>query len=64
VAFGVPRLCSRCDYDFFPSRSHLRIFAIRLAMGRLYARSVVSPIDPVGCTYSIFPANRSDSVRG
>jgi hypothetical protein len=26
--------------------------------------SLGHPAGPVGCTYSIFPANRSDSVRG
>jgi hypothetical protein len=36
---------SAAGYDFFPSPSHLRIFAIRLAMRQLYARSIVSRTD-------------------
>jgi len=36
---------SRYGYDFFPNPSHVRIFARRLAMGQLYARSIVSPIE-------------------
>jgi len=45
AAFGVPRIRSRYGKDFFPNPSQVRIFARRLTMGQLYARSIGSPIE-------------------
>ena len=46
TALQRPRPLLPSDYGFFPSPSHLRIFAIRLPMRQLYAHDTGSRIVP------------------